>query len=747
MTNFLNPIKYNIREMNSSLNLSKMWDQVTKSLPHYLSSSFDLTNIKSYIRVVTLVLRENMNNLLRNLSLVFVVLLWSCTSGDDIVDYSNLAPEKSESSKTAGYSEDRNVYFGDLHVHTKHSLDAYLFGTTASPDDAYKYAKGGPIEHPLGFEMQLREPLDFYAVTDHGFLMGNLEWWADPNNTTPGTEPFTNLNAPENRTVETIATRGALFASFLSAQSDFYLMGILKYLWTGDQSRALRTFDADKHRSAWKDVIRSAQEHNDPGNFTTFVAYEYTTSMNRSSENVTTFNPRGTGPYEGGNLHRNVIFNGNRFTLEPFSTLKSMNPEDLWTWMDGLREKGVDTIAIPHNSNGSNGQMFELEDWAGYPIGKAYADFRMRNEPLVEMTQVKGTSETHPLLSPNDEWADFEIMDFRVGNPGWSRPDGSYVRQAYLDGLSLQEEQRGNPYKFGMVGASDTHTGAISDDESNFHSKVGIMDGTPQSRGSVPLTDDEVQQVIDISNIAGGGLIGLKKIGDAYYSNPAFRQWSASGLAVVWAEENTRDSIFNAFRRKETYATSGTRIKLRFFAGKDLDNSSLSDENLINKAYSKGVPMGGDLIGLEESPEFLVWAVRDSRGAPLQRVQIIKGFVENAIGDPVGRPNERVYDVACSDGLEVDPNTHRCPGNGASVNLEDCSISSDVGASELKTYWKDPDFDPTQKAFYYVRVLEKPTCRWSTWDAVKRGVEPRPDLHKTLQERAWSSPIWHTPET
>ena len=688
-----------------------------------------------------------MKYLLRNLSLVFVVFLWSCTSGDDIVDYSKLAPENTESGPTIGYNEDRNVYFGDLHVHTKHSFDSYIFGTTATPDDAYEYAKGGAIEHPLGYQMQLREPLDFYAVTDHGFLMGNVEWWADPSNTTPGTEPFTNLNTLENRTVESIPRRGALFATQVrSLAAGAGVMGTIKYLWTGDQARAISIYSVDKHRSAWKDIIRSAQEHNDPGNFTTFVAYEYTTSTTRSGENVSVLNPFGTGPYEGGNLHRNVIFRGDQVTVEPFSRLKSLNPEDLWTWMDGLRDRGVDTIAIPHNSNGSNGQMFELEDWAGYPVGKAYAEFRMRNEPLVEMTQVKGTSDTHPLLSPNDEWADFEIMDTRVGGTAWSRPDGSYVRQAYLDGLSLQEEQRGNPYKFGLVGASDTHTGAISDDESDYHSKIGILDGTPQGRGSVPLPDEQVKLIMDNDDLPGARLIGLKKFGDTYYSNPGFRQWSASGLAVVWAEENTRDSIFNAFRRKETYATSGNRIKLRFFAGEDLDSSPLSDEGLINKAYSNGVPMGGDLTGLEESPEFLVWAVRDARGAPLQRVQIIKGFAENAIGDPVGRPNEQVYDVACSDGLKVDPITHRCPDNGAKVNLSDCSISSDVGASELKTYWKDPDFDPTQKAFYYVRVLENPTCRWSTWDALRNGVEPRPDLHKTLQERAWSSPIWHTPE-
>ena len=345
-------------------------------------------------------LGEKMRYLYRNLSLVFVVFLWSCTSGDDIVDYSNLGPDETESGSTPGFNEDRNVYFGDLHVHTKHSFDAYIFGTTATPDDAYKYAKGGTIQHPLGFDMQMREPLDFYAVTDHGFLMGNVEWWADPNNTTPGTEPFTNLNIPENRTVESIPRRGALFATQVrNLVADFNFMGMVKYLWTGDQARVISIYDVDKHRAAWRDIIRSAQDHNDPGNFTTFVAYEYTSSTTRSGENVTTLNPFGTGPYEGGNLHRNVVFKGDRVTVEPFSRLKSLNPEDLWTWMDDLRDRGVDTLAIPHNSNGSNGQMFELEDWAGYPIGKEYADFRMRNEPLVEMTQVKGTSDTHPLLS------------------------------------------------------------------------------------------------------------------------------------------------------------------------------------------------------------------------------------------------------------------------------------------------------------------------------------------------------------
>ena len=684
-----------------------------------------------------------MNYLFKNLALVCAVLLWSCTSPDDVVDYSDLGPELPETGSTPSYNEERNVYFGDLHVHTKHSFDAYIFGTIATPDDAYSYAKGGVIKHALGYDMQLKEPLDFYAVTDHGFLMGSVSGWADPNNTREGTEPFRNINVKENRTIESIPQRGALFQTYVrSIIQNRSNWGVIKYLWTGDQAHVSSIYDVDIHRSAWRDVIRSAQEHNDPGNFTTFVAYEYTTSSTFSGENRGMLSPDGTGPFEGGNLHRNVIFKGDNVTVEPFSRLDSLNPEDLWTWMDDLRSRGVDTLAIPHNSNGSNGQMFELESWDGYPVGKEYAEFRMRNEPLVEVTQVKGTSDTHPLLSPNDEWADFEIMDQRVGGVGWSRPFGSYTRQAYLDGLGLQEEGRGNPYKFGLVGASDTHTGAMSDDESNFTSKIGILDGLPANRGSIPLSDEQVQTAMANDTAPGTRLIGLKKIGEDYYSDSVFTQWSASGMAVVWAEENTRDSIFNAFRRKETYATSGTRIKLRFFAGENLDVSSLSDDDLIKQAYLKGVPMGGDLSVLEASPSFLVWATRDTKGAPLQRIQIIKGWVETISG----KPHEEVYDVVCSDGLNVNPKTNRCPDNGARVNISDCSISSNVGASELKAFWKDPDFDPTLKAFYYVRVLENPTCRWSTWDAVKNGFEPRPDLHKTIQERAWSSPIWYTPE-
>ncbi|MEL0227394.1 MAG: DUF3604 domain-containing protein, partial [Gammaproteobacteria bacterium] len=614
--------------------------------------------------------------------------LLSCTSPDDIVDYTeDLAVADPAPGTTPGYSEDKNVYFGDLHVHTKHSFDAYIFGTTATPDDAYEYAKGNAIEHPLGYEMQLREPLDFYAVTDHGFLLGSVEGWADPDNGREGTEPFHNLNAPENLTQESIAHRSQLFQNYVRNIATFSNIWTrtIAYL-TGDTARGSTIYDVDVHRTAWKDVIQSAQRHNDPGNFTTFVAYEFTASTTRSAntEGASALgcllsgngcNFEGAPPFENANLHRNVIYKGNKFTVEPFTRLKSVNPEKLWTWMDDLRDRGVDTIAIPHNSNGSNGQMFEMENWEGLPISTQYAEFRMRNEPIVEMTQVKGTSETHPILSPNDEWADFEIMWQRVGNSSYSRPFGSYVRQAYLDGLGMEEEGRGNPYKFGMVGASDTHTGAISDDESDFHSKIGIFDGTAVGRGSVPISDADVELLTGGQDIRQ---LSFKKIGDRNFNNTIFNTWGASGLAAVWAEENTRDSIFDAFRRKETYATSGSRIKLRFFGGYDIDESILSKDNLIKEAYKRGVPMGQDLAASDgKAPSFLIWAMRDKNAAPLQRVQIIKGWVEKT----TGRPFEEVIDVACSDGLLPDPVTKRCPDNDALVDISDCSISSDRGAN------------------------------------------------------------------
>ncbi len=643
---------------------------------------------------------------------------------DDVTDFS-LNDDSSEIIIDSNPNMD--AYFGDLHVHTKYSFDAYIFGTKATPDDAYRYAKGDSIKHPLGFDMQLEDPLDFYAVTDHGAWLGMLQAYADPN-TVPGSMSFAKdlhgLNDDKNLNTDSLARRLGLFRNLITGElvaPTKNPIKILKAYLQEDTIYGTNAFDRETHQSAWRDTAEAAERHNDPGKFTTFLAYEFTSS--------------GIGQ---SNLHRNVVFKESKGPVQPFSIVDSRNPEDLWDWMDNLREEGVESLAIPHNSNGSNGQMFKLVDWAGNPMSDEYASKRMRNEPLVEITQVKGTSDSHPLLSPNDEWADFEIMNFRIASPFYSRPQGSYVRDAYLRGLSLESEYRINPYKFGLVGASDTHTGAISDKESDFHSKAGIIDGTPVLRGAAPV-DNKLKEQIESTDLSVV-IAGFKEIEDKEFIQTAYTEWGASGLAGVWAENNTRRSIYDAFRRKETFATTGSRIKVRFFAGYDIDNA-LNEEDPVAFAYSKGVTMGSDILESDgKAPSFLVWALRDIKRAPLDRVQVIKGWT-----DISGRTYEKVFDVACSWGISPDPKTNRCANNGAKVNLENCEISKNVGSNELKTIWKDPEFDSTIKAFYYVRVLENPTCRWSTWDALKSGNKPRSDIPSTIQERAWSSPIWYLP--
>ena len=606
-------------------------------------------------------------------------------------------------ANAAGNAE-RYAYFGDLHVHTAYSFDAFAFGTIATPDDGYRYAKGQAIPHPSGYEVQLRRPLDFYAITDHAGFLGALREGSDPTTNLGQLElnvPLHGLNAAENINDDSIGLRGQTFGSYLRAA--------LGDLMTGNLDSDLLMAASE---AAWRDIVGAAERHYVPGEFTTFVGYEYTTTTN-----------------DQGNLHRNVIFRGaDRLPKVPFSRFHSQDPEGLWEWMDDLRDQGIESLAIPHNSNGSNGQMFKLVDWAGDPLDDDYVAQRIRNEPLVEITQVKGTSETHPILSTTDEWAAFEIMPYRVATVLPSEPSGSYAREALLNGLKLESEGVGNPYQFGFVGASDTHNAAASIEEDNYFSKVGLMDGRAMYRGSVPL-DEEQQQII-----VAAGRQQLMETEQGVYAQGAYDTWGASGLTGVWAEANTRDSIYDAFRRKETFATSGPRIRLRLFAGFDLDTSELS------RVYETGVPMGAELFAHDEGqPSFYVWAIRDADSAPLQRVQIVKGWLEN------GEHREMVYDVACSDGGVVDPETHRCPYNGAKVNLSDCSYSADVGTAELQTTWTDPEYSADQRAFYYARALENPTCRWSTWDAVRAGVPPRVGLPTTIQERAWSSPIWIVP--
>ena len=610
----------------------------------------------------------------------------------------------------------RNAYFGDLHVHTMYSFDAYAFGTLATPYDAYRFAKGQAIKHPAGFDMQLRQPLDFYGVTDHGMFMGVAPVAADTSSDIsryPFAQVLHDLNAPDNM--------GRL--SLLDRMRSFGLARAL--------SLAIVEGEVDPEeplsitRSAWADSIKAADMHNDPGRFTTFVAYEYTTTAD-----------------DAGSLHRNVVFEGSERVPEvPFSRMHSRNVEDLWDWMDTLREAGVESMAIPHNSNKSNGHMFKLVDWAGDPIDDEYAVQRIRNEPLVEITQIKGTSETHPALSTRDEWADFELVSTRgvgMGKPLPSKPEGSYVRDALRRGLELEAQGITNPYTFGVIGSSDTHTGASQNDESNFSSKLGILSADAQVRGSVPLglVESTLIGILpgqDVAEVDGENFLGGQQT-----------EFGASGLAAVWAEENTRASIYAALRRKETFATTGPRMRLRFFAGYGLPDDLLEMADGVALAYATGVTMGADLAPNtadgESAPQFAMWAQADANSAPLQRLQIVKGWI-----DAAGETHEDVIDVACAGGVAVNPAANRCPDNGATVNLSDCSFSAKTGDAELRAVWTDPNFDASERAFYYARILENPTCRWNTWDAIKAGTVPRSDLAATLQERAWSSPIQYMP--
>ncbi|HIL99132.1 MAG TPA: DUF3604 domain-containing protein [Pseudomonadales bacterium] len=633
-------------------------------------------------------------------------------------------PSSATSNQPTEAPIERKAYFGDLHVHTTYSFDGYAFGTLATPYDAYRFAKGEAIANPAGFNMQLPRPMDFYAVTDHAMFLGLVAAAADTRtefSKNEFSEPYHDLNAPENMDTGlfSILKRLSTFTSFLPNAIGQINSGEL------DRNEVLGVV-----RSSWSDSIDAADQFNDPGNFTTFAAYEYTTST-----------------ADMGNLHRNVIFEGtDQLPREPFSRFHSVNPEDLWQWMDDLRAKGVESLAIPHNSNGSNGQMFKLVDWAGNPLDDDYAKQRIRNEPIVEITQIKGTSETHPVLSSRDEWAGFEIMPYRVATNALSKLEGSYVREALLNGMALEQQGMENPYQFGFIGSSDTHSAASQNDESNFVSKLGLMSGTAAQRGSVPQTGLTGELGYQAMKFVGVG--SRIKIDGDIYSGGATPTFGASGLAAAWAEENTRESLYSAFRRKEVFATSGPRMQIRLFAGYGFDEGMLTEADGIERAYAAGVTMGGTLLPNDSTegeqttaaPGFLVMASADTESAPLQRLQIVKGWIDTE------GTHEEVIDVACAGGAIVNTETNRCPNNGAKVDISDCSINAETGAGQLSALWHDPEFKREERAFYYARVIENPTCRWSTWDANRAGVTPRPDLPTTVRERAWSSPIHYVPE-
>ncbi len=578
---------------------------------------------------------------------------------------------------------ERSALFGDLHIHTMYSFDAFMGTVRTTPDHAYRYAKGEPILHPDGSTIRLSgAPLDFLAVTDHAEYLGVHAALLDPDSVSYGHPDTSRVLPDEDLSLVEYYAYQAEMRRFLTGGPDIAGKAVISW--------------------AWEKIVDAAERHDDPGRFTALIGYEYSLSPGVR------------------HLHRNVIFRGSEVPEWPFSSLDSPDPADLWAWLDGLRAEGIEAMGIPHNMNQSDGLAFMETTWQGEPIDAAFAAARMRNEPVVEVSQKKGTSETHPSLSPNDEWADFQIVQYYLNKAENKDPitifKGGYLRDALLTGLEMEERAGFNPYRLGVVGASDTHVSAGSFEEGRHFTNRA---NTPEARGSA---------------------YGPEQDSWEGYWTPRTATHGTGGLAAVWADGNTRSAIYDAMRRRESFATSGPRIRVRLFGGFGLDAALAEAPDPVAAAYRHGVPMGGELAGgAGGAPSFLVIALRDPASGWLQRAQVIKGWIRN------GQAQERVFDVACSDGLTPDPDTHRCGDNGARVNLADCSVSRDKGATQLRTVWTDPDFDPGERAFYYVRVLENPSCRWSTWDALNLGIPPNPDLAATIQERAWSSSIWYAP--
>jgi len=575
---------------------------------------------------------------------------------------------------------ERDAYFGETHVHTSWSLDAWLIGNRITdPGDAYKYFKGEPIKHPMGFEVKIDTPLDWAGVTDHSEYVGVMRLANDPSS------PISKLPAAQPLIIR---------ANTQAEIERIFVYGV-RVLMGGPPVKALMS--PEIAGTVWKQNVELAEKANQPGKFTAFCSYEWTSMPNNM------------------NLHRNIFFKDcAKVPAMPFSALDSHHPVDLWNWMDGQRKAGNELLAISHNANFSDGRMYPTEvDSKGRPIDAAYAESRMRNERLIEIKQLKGTSETHPLLSPNDEFASFEIMSILLGDPPGRIPHivGSYARQALKDGLAMQESKGFNPYKFGFGAAADSHNTAVPYRQDNFFGAHGATDGTIELRMSGRLNAGMDPRIL-----------------------------GTAGLTGVWAEENTRASLFEAMQRKETFAVSGPHIKVRLFGGWEYTADMLGDKDWVKTGYAKGVPMGGDLPPAKaKAPMFMVWAVKDPTSGNLDRIQIVKGWTKS------GQSFEKVFDVVWAGDRKRDKGTGVVPPIGSTVDVENATYTNTIGAVELKTIWTDPEFDPSLHAFYYARVLEIPTPRWTTIQAKQLGVAPPDVVPATVQERAWSSPIWYTP--
>lgn len=576
-----------------------------------------------------------------------------------------------------------NVYFGEQHLHTQNSPDAYAMGTRNTTDDAYNFCKGKAIKKSTSGEVvQKQTPYDWCAVTDHAEYFGIMPQLSDPKSeliTKNKKDPIIKLLLSGN------AKKG---------DEAFAMMA--KQLATGNPYPIFS--DPKVLSKAWQNHIAITNKHNDPGKFTTLIAFEWTSiPVNQ-------------------NLHRNVFFRGDVGPKATFSAFDSDRPEDLWTYLQVQEDAGLKAFSISHNGNLSNGLMYAPRDSSGTPMNARYAKLRAKHEIATEILQTKGQSDTNPALSPNDEFAGFEKQyNHLIGTnpPVLGRVDYSYVRQALINGVGYQEYLGVNPFKFGIVAGADAHTGFSDNEEFNYTGVHGNLDKTAKVR------------------LSGAGTT----------AGESAVNFGTPGATGVWAPENTREAIFDGLARKETFGTSGPLIRLRFFGGWDYNKNLVKDKDFVKKAYKYGVPMGQDLPKKSSrAPTFAVWALKDPNSGNLDRVQIIKGWYQN------GYPQEKIYDVALSDNRKVDPKTGKVPAVGNTVNVKEATYTNDIGDSQLSAVWTDPDFKAEQHAVYYVRALEIPTPRWSTYDAKALGIAPPEGVAASIQERAWSSPIWYTPE-
>jgi len=596
---------------------------------------------------------------------------------------------KKEYSPYVGREFPTRVLFGETHLHTAVSVDA---GTmcTVGQEDAYRFAKGEEVASTHGLKARLSRPLDFMVLTDHAEMYGLMPALLKGNQEIlrqeKGKKWYDALKSGDPDTA--FATAMEIVASLSQKEPPIKADKIVK--------------------SAWRDYTALADKYNEPGVFTALIGYEYTT--------------RG-----GYNLHRNVVFRGDASVANqtmPFSQYDSQNPEDLWRALAEFEQKtGTEVFAIPHNGNLSNGRMFSVETNDGRPYTRELAELRARMEPIVEVTQIKGDGETHPMLSPADEFADYETWDkSNLNGTEAKKPEMlqyEYARSALKLGLQLEAELGINPFKFGMIGSSDSHTALSTVEEENFFGKHSGVEPGPHRYEHVVIEAPDPKFTI--------------------------RGWqmAASGFAAVWSKENTRESIFDAMKRKEVYATTGTRITVRFFGGWEFEEADALSRLPAGIGYDKGVPMGGDLskAPMGKSPNFLVAAMKDPYSGNLDRIQIIKGWM-----DKKGKTHEKVYDVVWSDAeMRKMDKDGKLPAVGNTVDVKNATWTNTIGDPELIAVWQDPDFDPDLKAFYYARVLEIPTPRWTAYEAKRFGIKMPDEVPMTTQERAYTSPIWYTP--